>query len=68
MLEKDHPEISLQVQAELLGISYSSMFYKHVPASDPEPAIKRRIHEIYTAHPYYGSRRITWELRPSSDG
>jgi putative transposase len=51
------------VQAELLGISYSSLFYKAVLPSKRELAIKRRIDEIYTAHPYYGSRRITRELR-----
>ncbi len=63
MLEKDHPELSLKVQAELLGLSYSSLFYKPVPPSERELAIKRRIDEIYTEHPYYGSRRITQELR-----
>ena len=64
MLEKDHPELSLKVQAELLGLSYSSLFYKPVPPSMREPAIKRRIDEIYTAHPYYGSRKIAVILRP----
>jgi len=64
MLEKDHPELSLKVQAELLGISYSSLFYQPVPPSERELAIKRRIDEIYTKHPYYGSRKITNELQP----
>src|SRR6266508_1734998 len=64
MLEKDHPELSLKVQAELLGISYSSLFYKKVLPSARELAIKRRIDEIYTAHPYYGSRKIAVVLRP----
>lgn len=64
MLEKDHPELSLKVQAELLGISYSSLFYQPVPPSERELAIKRRIDEIYTKHPYYGSRKITKELWP----
>jgi putative transposase len=64
MLEKDHPELSLKVQAELLGISYSSLFYKPVPPSERELAIKRRIDEIYTEHPYYGSRKITQQLWP----
>src|SRR5512138_944698 len=63
MLEKDHPKLSLKVQAELLGLSYSSLFYKPVPPSEREVAIKRRIDEIYTERPYYGSHRITQELR-----
>lgn len=64
MLEKDHAELSLKVQAELLGISYSSLFYKPLPPSERELAIKRRIDEIYTAHPYYGSRKIATILHP----
>ena len=64
MLEKDHPEIPLKRQAELLGISYSSLFYEPVPPSPRELAIKRRMDEIYTACPFYGSRKITFLLHP----
>jgi putative transposase len=64
MLEKDHPELSLKVQAELLGLSYASLFYQPVPPSPRELAIKRRIDELYTAHPYYGSRKIAVVLHP----
>jgi putative transposase len=64
MLERDHPELSLKVQAELLGISYSSLFYQLKPPSPRELAIKRRIDEIYTAHPFYGSRKIAVILQP----
>jgi len=64
MLEKENPDMPLKIQAELLGISYSSLFYKAVPPSPRELAIKRRIDEIYTAHPYYGSRKIAVILRP----
>jgi len=64
MLEKDHPELSLKIQAELLGINYASLFYQPVPPSPRELAIKRRIDEIYTACPFYGSRKIACLLRP----
>jgi len=64
MLERDHPEMPLKVQAELLGISYSSLFYRPVPPSERELAIKRRIDEIYTAYPFYGSRKIALLLQP----
>jgi len=64
MLEKDHPEIPLKTQTELLGISYSSLFYEPVPPSARELAIKRCIDEIYTACPFYGSRKIAFLLRP----
>lgn len=64
MLEKDHPELPLKVQAELLGISYASLFYEKVPPSPRALAIKRRIDEIYTACPFYGSRKIAVILHP----
>jgi putative transposase len=64
MLERDHPELSLKVQAELLGISYSGIFYQPKPPSPRELAIKRRIDEIYTAYPFYGSRKIAVILQP----
>jgi putative transposase len=58
MLEPAHAHLCLKVQTELLGISYSSLFYQPVPPSPREIAIKQRIDRIYTEHPYYGSRRI----------
>jgi putative transposase len=64
MLEKEHPELSLKEQAELLGVSYSSLFYEPVPLTARELAIKRRIDEIYTACPFYGSRKIAVILHP----
>jgi putative transposase len=62
MLEPDHPQFSRKSQAELLGISYSSLFYRPAPPSPREIAIKHRIDRIYTEHPYYGSRRMTVAL------
>jgi putative transposase len=59
MLEPDCPNLSFQTQAELLGINRTSLYYHAVGPSEFEIATKRRIDEIYTAHPYYGSRRIT---------
>ena len=64
MLEKGYSDLSLKEQAELLSISYSSLFYEPVPPSVRELAIKRRIDEIYTACPFYGSRKIAVQLRP----
>lgn len=64
MLEKDHPELPLKVQAELLGISYSSLFYHRVPPSERELAIKRRIDELYTACLFYGSCKMAVILQP----
>lgn len=59
MIEPESLELSLKTQAELLGISRSSLYYSPLPPSPEEIAIKHRIDEIYTRRPFYGSRRIT---------
>jgi len=55
-------ELPLSIQAELLSLNRSSLYYQPVPPSPEELWIKRRIDEIYTACPFYGSRKITVEL------
>src|SRR5512143_2924658 len=52
------------MQADLLGLSRASLYYQPLPPSAEEIAIKHRIDELYTAHPFYGSRRIAANLRP----
>ncbi len=49
----------LGVQAELLSLSRSSLYYQSVGPSPKEIAIKHRMDELYTAYPFYGSRRMT---------
>jgi putative transposase len=63
MVESAHPELPLGVQAALLGLSRASLYYRPKAPSAEEIALKHRIDELYTAHPYYGSRRITAVLR-----
>lgn len=61
-MERETPELSLKVQAELLDLNRSGLYYQPVPPSTEEVAIKHRIDEIYTQYPFYGSRRITVTL------
>lgn len=63
LVEREDPELTLTVQAELLSLSRSSLYYQPVPPSPQEVAIKNRIDEIYTKWPFYGSRRIKAQLR-----
>jgi putative transposase len=55
-------ELPLSVQAELLSLSRSSLYYQPALPSAQEVAIKHRIDEIYTEYPFYGSRRIREHL------
>lgn len=63
MVELEGGELPLVVQAELLGISRSSLYYKPVQPAAEEVAIKHRIDELYTEYPFYGSRRMAASLR-----
>jgi putative transposase len=53
----------LTVQADLLSLNRSSLYYKPVAASAEEIAVKHRIDELYTKYPFYGSRRIAAVLK-----
>lgn len=67
MIEPDHERLSVSVQASLLGINRTSLYYKPVPHASDDIRIKECIDRIYTAHPEYGSRRISAALL-RSDG
>jgi putative transposase len=62
-VEREHPELPLTAQADLLSLSRSSLYYHLRPPSLEEVAIKHRIDALYTQYPFYGSRRITAHLR-----
>jgi putative transposase len=62
LVEWEEAELPLSVQAQLLSLSRSSLYYQPVLPSAQEVTIKHRIDDIYTASPFYGSRRITAQL------
>nr|WP_244422472.1 IS3 family transposase [Ktedonobacter racemifer] len=51
------------MQADLLSVSRSSLYYQPRLPSEEEVRIKHRIDEIYTQYPFYGSRRIAVQLK-----
>jgi putative transposase len=63
-VEREDRELPLLQQADLLSLSRSSLYYQPVPPSAREVAIKHRIDELYTAHPFYGSRKLQVLLQP----
>ena len=62
LVEQDHPDFSLVLQADLLGLNRSGLYYEPVPPSPEEVQIKNQIDKLYTDYPFYGSRRITEQL------
>ena len=66
-VEREASELALTTQAELLGLSRASLYYQAVGPSAEEIGLKHRIDELYTAHPFYGSRRIHIKLRQAGE-
>jgi putative transposase len=46
-------------QCELLGLNRSSLYYPAVPETAENLRLMRLIDQEYTAHPFYGSRKMT---------
>ena len=63
MIEREAADLPLSTQADLLQLSRASLYYQAVRPSSEEVALKHRIDELYTAHPFYGSRKLTALLR-----
>lgn len=61
-LERDHEQLSLRDQCELLGLNRASVYYQPKPVSSDDRVLMSRIDKIYTRCPFYGSRRITAQL------
>lgn len=62
LISPGDPELALSVQAELLSLNRSSLYYQSKGPSEETIAIRHKIDEIFTDFPYYGSRRITAAL------
>lgn len=63
LVEKDNSNISLSRQAQLLGVSRSSLYYKPVPTSQADIVLMNLIDRIYTKCPFYGARQIKRVLK-----
>lgn len=57
-MERDHPEISVRRQCELLGIHRSGVYYTAAGESEQNLLLMRLLDEQYTRTPFYGSRRM----------
>ena len=58
LVDMDAPELSVSTQAALLDLNRTGLYYRPVPPSGEDLIIKKYIDKIYTAHPFYGYRRI----------
>src|SRR5262245_27384641 len=64
LVDRGHGELSVRRQCQLFGIARSGI-YRLRPAAndDDDPALLRRIDELFTTWQFLGSRRMTAMLR-----
>ena len=62
MIDKDS-KLSIVRQCRLLNLARSTFYYSPTPISDRDLTLMRLIDEIHMDLPFYGSRRIRYELR-----
>jgi putative transposase len=61
MIDRTHA-LPLSRQAVILGLSRSSLYYEPVGVSERDLDLMAAIDKIHTEFPFYGSRRIKFEL------
>jgi putative transposase len=59
--------LSVRRQCELLGLSRSSLYYEPGGEVAEDLRLMRLIDELYTARPFYGSRRMTIRLNEQGE-
>lgn len=63
LIEPEHPEISILRQCDLVGLPRATFYYEPRPVSAMNLDLMNELDELYTCVPFYGSRRMTAELR-----
>jgi len=56
-------DLSVRRQCDLIGLSRSSFYYQPRGFNEEDLMLMRLIDEIYTEHPYYGTRRMSKVLK-----
>jgi putative transposase len=63
MIERDHPDLSIGQQCELLSIPRSSFYYLPQVETDQNLALMRLIDVQFLDTPFFGVQQMTWHLR-----
>ena len=63
MLDSAETRLSIRRQCELTGVARSGFYRGKTPAADDDLALMKRLDQLFTERPFYGSRRMTLQLR-----
>ncbi|MEO6923071.1 MAG: IS3 family transposase [Bryocella sp.] len=59
LVDREHEEISIRRQCELLGVNRAGLYYEPLGESEENLQLMRLLDEEFTRTPFYGSRRMT---------
>ena len=68
MVERTSADLSVRRQCQLLNVARSAVYRPRPEPSADDLALMRRIDELYLEKPFYGSRRMTFELNEEGRG
>ena len=63
IVERDDPDVPIAAECRLLNVARSTLYYQPTPVDPDDLALMRRMDELYTKWPFYGSRRMVAALR-----
>ena len=62
-MEKDNQQLSMRRQCDILSFNRSSLYYERIGLSEEDQRILEEMDKIYLDFPFYGSRRMSRELK-----
>ena len=68
MVERSGKDLSVRRQCALVGVARSGVYRAKPVAEADDLAVMRRIDELHLELPFYGSRRMTFELNKEGRG
>ena len=68
MVERPGKDLSVRRQCALVGVARSGVYRPKPVAGADDLAVMRRIDELHLELPFYGSRRMTFELNKEGRG
>ena len=63
LVDRAHAVLSIRRQCALLDIARSGVYRLPRPANDNDPALMRRLDDMFMSWPFFGSRRVAAMLR-----
>ncbi len=62
MLDPADEKLSIRRQCALVGVARSSVYRDRAPTGEADLGVMKRLDQLFTERPFYGSRRMTLQL------